>query len=489
MTTQALGGHRVADRTTRLRSRLWLSGSILAVASGLALGSILRLRASYGLGFDLGFYLQQIWLLHHGLPYGSLANLPVFADHLSPILYAFAPFGDAPWLAYLLVIVQALAVSLSLWPLLARDGLSRRSDCLAVGLFFVLSPALGYAVLFDFHPMLLGLPVLAWILLAIERRGNDLSVGLLVAITLVFREDIAVIAAAIVLLSLARHPGYRWAKVIALLNLVVAGGYVWFASAELGRFPGSPIHHRYAWVHGLLGGDLSALRSVMTDYILITVLVVYVPVFIFPGILRLPTTFLAMAISVFFFAADFVPADSIYYQYQAVPVLLIAWGLGTQAKQEESAPSLRFAIALAVVLAVLLGPLSIMPPPTPVQDRWVPRVISAQDRSVLAGVRELVPASASVSASNTLVAYLAQRQLIYDFPDPLSCEGKFTPSRGSTSYPEYVVVTDAEGRAADSTILITSGYTPVGRVGEATVFKATGNHPAPSHCESAAHDN
>lgn len=105
---------------------------------------------------------------------------------------------------------------------------------------------------------------------------------------------------------------------------------------------------------------------------------------------------------------------------------------------------------IAVVCAILLGPLSPIQPPLEVWDRWVPHLVGEQDRLQMAALRPLVPPDASVSASSTLVPLFAQRKAIFGFPDPVTCRARFTPSRGRTSYPDYVALDldRGEGRLA-----------------------------------------
>jgi uncharacterized membrane protein len=449
-----------------------------------ALASLLRLRASYGLGFDLGFYQQQIWLLSRGFTFGSMANLPVFLDHLSPVLYLFVPLADSPWLAPSLVVSQAAAFGLAAGILAKRAVHVSPSRRLGAVVYFILSPAAGFALLFDFHPLLFGLPVLAAMLSLVERRGSQILILFLLGASVAVREDVAVLAGLLVLIGEWRRPGRRSIRWAAFLVIIGGIGYAAFGSMRLAAL-GSPLQVRYAWVREFVASPaISALDGVLTIHALATLLVVFFPLVLAPRLLRLPTTILSMATSAFFLAGEFIPADSIYYQYQAVPVLLMAWSVGTPAGvgvtrlRDDS----RRVVAISIALAVAFGPMALIRPPIEVNDRWLPRVIADQDRVGLHGLRGSISIEASVSASNTVSTFFAQRRLIYDFPDPLTCDGRFTESRGATSYPDFVVVTELETTAADIALIQSLGYESWKSVGDAAIYRAGPDSPPRVQC-------
>lgn len=459
---------------------------LVGVGSGAfwAVASLLRLRASYGLGFDLGFYQQQVWLLSRGLTEGSMANLPVFLDHLSPVLYLFVPLADSEWLASALVVSQAAAFGLAVGVLAKREAHVARQRWLGAVGYLVLCPAMGYALLFGFHPLLFGLPVLAGILTLVERRGSQFLIVSLLGASVAVREDVAILGGLLVLIGEWGEPRRKFTRWVAFGAVAAGVGYSAFGAMKLAAL-GNVLQVRYAWVLDFARSPaMSDFDGVLTMYALGTVLVVFFPVALMPRLMRLPTTILAMLTSAFFLAGEAVLADSIYYQYQAVPALLMAWSLGTPLGplDERLRAAYRQVVAISIGLAIAFGPMAVARPPIPVNDRWIPRVIADQDRVELHGLRGIIPVEASVSASNTVSTFFAQRRLIFDFPDPLICDGRFTESRGMTSYPDFVVITDLETTDSDIAMVHHLGYEMWKSVGDATIYRAGPDPPTPERC-------
>jgi hypothetical protein len=299
------------------------------------------------------------------------------------------------------------------------------------------------------------------------------------------REDIAFIIAAIVLLA-ERNRSDRWITK-AVAALIGTGALIYGAvgtSYLLAPDP-HPIGDRYSWLGSLLADpSFSEFAGVMSGYVLVTLLVVFFPLLFVPSALLRGTTGLAVLNSGMHIAAVFIPADSVYYQYHLPSVCLIAWSVASGRRTGPPSQLHEWGMGVAIVslaLAVSLGPLALVPPPVEVRDRWIPTLIDAQDRQAMAGLRELVPPDASVSASSTLVPVFAQRRLIYGFPDPLTCRARFTPSRGATSYPDYVALDHDRGEA-EAGLLAELSYEPVGAAGAAVLYRAPAHKPRPERC-------
>lgn len=116
--------------------------------------------------FDMAIFVQAIWnTLHGSFLYSSIkGGICLLADHFSPILALFA-FPYAFWPdPRLLLMIQAVSVASSVFPifLLARRRLAKESLALIFVLTFALYLPIRNAVRFDFHPELLAVPLFFW---------------------------------------------------------------------------------------------------------------------------------------------------------------------------------------------------------------------------------------------------------------------------------------------------------------------------------------
>src|SRR5262249_42622555 len=110
---------------------------------------------------DLGYYVQVVWLLGHGLaPHETLLEQHAWAGHLSPILYVLAPLGRLARVAEALLVFQSLALALGAIPLylLARK---RVGDAMAsvLAILYLLNPSLHGITTKDFHAAALAIPL------------------------------------------------------------------------------------------------------------------------------------------------------------------------------------------------------------------------------------------------------------------------------------------------------------------------------------------
>ena len=128
---------------------------------------------------DLGIFVQQHWLLAHGLvPFNTVMGMHMLADHMDWIDLAVAPLvrvGPGP---EVLLMVQSLVVASAVFPLFALgQRLVGARAGLTAAAAFVLAPDVHMGVMFDYNPSTLGSALLLWAAWAIvaarpgRRRG------------------------------------------------------------------------------------------------------------------------------------------------------------------------------------------------------------------------------------------------------------------------------------------------------------------------------
>jgi len=154
--------------------------------------------------FDLGIFQQGVWLLANGyFPFVTVRGWHLFADHFSPILFAFVPFYRLHPHPFWLFLGQTLALALGSIPLyrlaLRHTQSEKIAALIAVG--YLLHPAIGTMLFFDFHPVLISIPFILWAIDALDENRPTLFLTACF-LALLCREDIAVSVACLSLYGL-----------------------------------------------------------------------------------------------------------------------------------------------------------------------------------------------------------------------------------------------------------------------------------------------
>ena len=160
------------------RYLLYVVAAMVVAAALLSILAIQRYRNYYGGRFDMGNMVQAVYNTAHGhfLEVTSAdaagRQMSRLGAHVDPILAVFA----IPWLVWpspmMLLVAQAVIVSLAAWPAY-RLGLRALGDARAAFLLAVallLYPPLQYAVLNEFHPVTLAIPFLLFAFVYADER-------------------------------------------------------------------------------------------------------------------------------------------------------------------------------------------------------------------------------------------------------------------------------------------------------------------------------
>ena len=166
--------------------------AVYALAMGFI--TVTRHRALLTHALDLGYYVQVVWAIAHGLPARvTLPPMHAWGDHFSPVLYLLIPLG---WLssvgAGLLLAQTAILAAGGL----AVYGFARHrlgDDGLAAGfaLVYLVNPSLHGINVRDVHPQAFVIPLLIAAALALDRRRWSWC-GLALVLAAACREDAAI---------------------------------------------------------------------------------------------------------------------------------------------------------------------------------------------------------------------------------------------------------------------------------------------------------
>lgn len=386
--------------------------------------SLDRFDAFQAPGFDLGIFDQGIWLLSRfEEPFVTIMGLNLFGDHASYILLGLVPLYWVWPAAQVLLIVQTLALCLGAAPvfLLARRALRSSWLALLPAIGFLLTPALGWLNLENFHPDSFEVPLVLFALyfMTVHRwRAYMMMVLLLLTV----KEDAPLLVVPLGIYVALRHD--------RRMGMITAGvGVIWFIVTVFfvgpllnGTGPGSLDAFRFPFggLQGLLSTALSAPWDVV-GHMLSAEKVKYLIQLLLPVcFLPLGTagSLIALPMILFNLLSTFSYQSSIRYHYTSLIIPVFAWAAVLYTGRVRD-PGSRRALAVAVLLASLFaayawGPSQWSRDPARLYDPQ-----SAEARAATEAM-ELIPDDAVVAARSRLVTHLTHRRQVYDFPTPFS---------------------------------------------------------------------
>jgi uncharacterized membrane protein len=189
---------------------------------------------------DLIVFDQGIWALSRGqAPWSSVIQETLLEDHFGPGLFGFAFLYRIAATPIWLIAGQAVAAASAAWLIARRLSPSLgRTRAGLLGAALLVSPPVAYALLFDFHPVVMATPFAVAGIFALEdgcpRRA--LAFGLLAAL---FRVEVGVAVAA----AFAIWPGPRRGRLSAGLVLSAYLAVALYFEKALGHDVYWPIHY------------------------------------------------------------------------------------------------------------------------------------------------------------------------------------------------------------------------------------------------------
>ena len=414
-------------RIVRARPLLW--AAMAAYAAGFAALSVLRHEAFETGRFDLGNMVQAVWSTAHGhlLQVTNLhgAQISRLAAHVDPILIVFAPLWWIWPSPSLLLTAQALAVALGALPLfwLARKHTGSERAALGFSLAYLLFPATEWMTLNEFHPVSLACPLL---LFAIWYLDEDrlLPFACFAALAALTREEVPLVIAGLgIWYAIGRR---RWLAGGTIAAAGVAASAI-AIQVVIPHFHGaeSSFYGRYDAVGGSAAGivrkaftDPGRLLSVAFDhrgthYLLNLLLPMAGLALLSPLLLVALIPELALNL-----LSSVDAQSSIHYHYVAaeIPILFAAAAIGAGKLGRWAGTAGTLVVLTAILGNYWLGPIPLW--------RFVPggqtfqaksAHISRHDR-IAARMLKLIPATAPVTATNSLGAHLSERKRIFSFP-------------------------------------------------------------------------
>ncbi len=399
-----------ADETKRRRRPSTPALVLAAPAVLLTLTAVARYLFGQG-SIDLVVFDQGLWAASRGLnPMVSIIGESLLEDHFGPGLFVFAAVYRIVASPIWLLVAQGMAAWAAVRLVVRRlePGVGAMQAAV-VGAALLASPPVAYALLFDFHSVVLAVPFALAAFFALEdgRPRAALLFGLLAAL---FRVEVG-LAVAIAFVVWPGPRRGRWSWSIGL----------WAYLAVAFHFEKALGHDAYWAVHyGHLGATAGAA---LTDPLRVARALLSVDSLlkVFPWLasgaflaLRSPRRMgPAALVALPVVLSQWSGTASIVFHYGFAPTLLLApaWMPALQRRHDRS----RHVVAGCLLLAILFGPLfpaiaTDDPLRTFAGRYWTPR---AEVRCLADGI----PANAGVSARTSLT-FLAHRQRVYLWPHP-----------------------------------------------------------------------
>ena len=402
---------------------MWLCAIAYAVA--LTALSVERLHAFHA-GYDLAIFDQLTWLLgHFHDPFSTVRGRGMLADHFEPGLALFAPLGalsSGPWL---LLAAQSLGLAAAA-PVLYAIARARGGDPLVaagIALVWLASPLTQATNLDDFHPEAF-VPVLFALSMLGLARSSTLLFVLSAMLAASLKEDVALTYAAlgigIVLVGRARFGvavavgGLIW-HALAFLGIELAGGSLAYYSHRYGGGPGGSVGQV---LHDLVRHPIRALGTVSLR---LNAKMVFALVGSTLGVCLLAPTILLAAIPS---VADNILSryPNQHYltgQYHIVPAGICAAAAAWAAPRLPALRGRRRPAAVAVTCAACVVFLVFSPGLDVLLGRYSdPPHDAAGVAAARRAALRLVPRGAPVAVQLDAIAHVAERRLVYLFPEP-----------------------------------------------------------------------
>ncbi len=467
------------DKHASLITQRWIF-VFLVIAFLLHVWRIFSLNATY----DQGLFLQEIWNGLHGRPFESTLaselSAPVLFDgslpkigylhlsqHFTPLLILWIPFVGLFGL-WALPLIQVGLIALAGWVLflLGKEYLSPRLAGWVACSFFMTAPVLGPS-LENFHDLCL-VPLLVFTLLLGIARNHRLLYFLPALLLPFVREDVGLISFGIGIWMIIRRPNWRMLGFGLCIYSVI---YVLIITNWAMPLFGSEISRRFMqerfrqYLHGEQGGTLDVLIAMVTQPGLLLREIISPPISTFRFLLTLALplglipwlskdSWLLIAFPLFVALSSRggnAMAVSLRFMLYLVPGIFagsIFWWKSNQKLFESKKIKMfwRFCLAIAFGFALVGNPhrsLSALIPDS-VQP-WVHAPIHKSWERGLATrkVINIIPPESSVAAETQLVPQLAQRRLLFRFPENyqyFDLEGNIQSAEYIISQPRYNAV-------------------------------------------------
>lgn len=393
-------------------------------------GFALRRHGSYqSTAYDFGFFDQIVWNTSKGRWFEtSFVEYNFLGQHVEPVLLVFAGMyrlGAGP---ESLLLIQAAFAGLAAVPLFyaSRRMTGMPLVALAIACAYLLNPALHRALDFDFHPELMA-PFWIFLGLYFLAAFRPVAAILAAAAVLLLKEDMAVVALMFAIV-VGSHGWRRHGAALGILA-ITWGTATTFVLMPMVRGGASDLNERFSYLFAgtTIGNVLPIAAWRGASHLADETLSGVVDLMAAGGWMALlsPAVVLAAPSAVLNGLSDHPQQAALDLQYGVASITLLAVATAFAARDIAGGRILGVSIVArrratvaaiipAFLIATTLAAFARSSPYSPRNPHYGP---GADHRDVIAAAMRTIPDDASVSAQNTLLPHLSQRERIYEFPD------------------------------------------------------------------------
>lgn len=464
----------------RYKPHRLIFGLVLVWAIGLSAYAMARHQRLNSSGYDLAIESQVVWNTYQGRWFASSIEVNQYlGDHFAPIILLIAPVFALWHDVRILLILQAVALSLGAIPLYGLAYRLWQDEPWAFGAatVYLLYPAIGFINRFDFHPLAFVIPLFLWAFLWLEtEKFTFVHVALLLA--LLCREEVGLTIAVLGLYWVWRgwRQGLIWTAVGLTWSLLA-----FFVFIPHFRGQASDTFSRYTW----LGADSRAiLTTLLTRPLFVAEQVLGDPLKRqFLAQLLLPVAFLSLLVpellliglpALGYNLLSAIPSQSsIYFQYIAplIPFVLLSAVYGADKMRRWLGPAKRWLLVGATAVALVVAWWRNNPFTYPIDDPYF--AVYGLERHIggeaFWQAQNLVPDDASVATMMAFAPHFALRPHLTLFADRSRLE------QWPFGFPQadYLVVHLTDLRwGVNSRLFYNSLETAVGQLGYEAIYFA-----------------
>lgn len=375
---------------------------------------------------DLAIHAQVMWNTSRGRLFETtlLEDRPTnyLGHHFSPALLLVMPLYYLWPDSALLLILQSALLAVGAVPiyLYARKQAASELLALTVAAAYLLFPVLHYVNLFDFHEVVLGVPLLSFAALwLLTKRYRLLFVFL--ALSLLVKEEMAFIAFAFGLYIFILQRRRRLGLLVMLLAMgwgILTMRIIMPSIAGHAYFPVG----RYGYLGSSFGQmAVSVLRNpvLVLQHLLIPakfefLLHLLAPLALLP-LLGFDTLLLALPTLLYLLLSDYEPQYSIHYHYTALLIPLLAMSAATGAARAVRRGGRSICLALSGLVLVTAVTSYVLHSPGPLARHFNQDGEYTLSPHLTSGYNALavIPSEASVMTPEEFAPHLAARERIY----------------------------------------------------------------------------
>ncbi len=392
--------------------------------------------------YDTGIFDQAVWGILHNKPFINTTHFdqPInwLGFHFHPILALFAFFYLIIPTVNWFIAAQAAALSTTAWAifLLGRHVSCSEKAGFLWALVFLVNPFLLSAAAWDFHPISLALPFIAFAFLSIELKNFRLLL-LSSFIILLCKEHLGMMVAGFGIIWWIKNR--YWKTSVALITIGIIHCVIVFGvimpmlspiATHLMLSNGNTDLSRYSWMgntfieifYTLIRHPMSVIKTVMVNFggtkYLFILLLLFLGFPVLASELLLPAT--ADLLSNLLSSNPMPRSIFAYHSISIIPVFTVASIYGAKrifnwTKKFSSNELAGFVFTASFIAGYLLSPL-----PLPgARNFWEPVYFLNFPDPRVQSILSLVGNNTSVSAQANIGSHFSQRSEIYCYPNKL----------------------------------------------------------------------